>query len=100
MGAGFEMYVMPCWGLMWFMSDDDCLIYSRGLYDQGYIGKKVSRQLVYGHFVYDTSSTDISSTDISSTTVYQRTGQLYIQLLFQQIIIFINSNFYLHYDSF
>jgi len=37
MGAGFEMYVMPCWGLMWFMSDDDCLIYSRGLYDQGYI---------------------------------------------------------------
>src|SRR6218665_2625024 len=60
----------------------------------------VPRQLVYGHFVYDTSSTDISSTDISSTTVYQRTGQLYIQLLFQQIIIFINSNFYLHYDSF
>ena len=27
----------------------------------------VSRQLVYGHVVYDTSSTDISSTDISST---------------------------------
>ena len=27
----------------------------------------VSRQLVYGHFVYDTKSTDISSTDISST---------------------------------
>src|SRR6218665_2549346 len=48
---------------------------------------------------HDTSSTDISSTDISSTTVYQRTGHLYIQLLFQQIIIFINSNFYLHYDS-
>ena len=24
------------------------------------------RQLVYGHFVYDTSSTDISSTDSSS----------------------------------
>jgi len=43
------------------------------------------------HFVY---------TDISSTTVYQRVGQLQIQLLFQQIIIFINSNFYLHYDSF
>src|SRR6218665_2220858 len=43
---------------------------------------------------------DNSSTGISSTTVYQRTGQLYIQLLFQQIIIFINSNFYLHfYDS-
>src|SRR6218665_2435184 len=67
--------------------------------------KKVPRQFVYGHFVYDTSSTDISSTDISSTdisstTVYQRTRQLYIQLLFQQIIIFINSNFYLHYDSF
>src|SRR6218665_552721 len=55
----------------------------------------VPRQFVYGHFVYDTSSTDISS-----TTVYQRTGQLYIQLLFQQIIIFIDSNFYLHYDSF
>src|SRR6218665_2680878 len=54
----------------------------------------VPRQFVYGHFVYDTSSTDISS-----TTVYQRTGQLYIQLLFQQIIIFINSNFYLHYGS-
>src|SRR6218665_3416056 len=27
----------------------------------------VSRQLIYGHFVYDTSSTDIWSTDISST---------------------------------
>ena len=54
----------------------------------------VPRQFVYGHFVYDTSSTDISS-----TTVYQGTGQLYIQLLFQQMIIFINSNFYLHYDS-
>src|SRR6218665_4125689 len=48
---------------------------------------------------HDNSSTDTSSTDISSTTVYQRVGQLYIQLLFQQIIIFINSNFYLHYDS-
>src|SRR6218665_1071394 len=56
---------------------------------------RVPRQLVYGHFVYDTSSTDISS-----TTVYQRVAQLYIQLLFQQIIIFINSNFYLHYGSF
>src|SRR6218665_1465780 len=55
----------------------------------------VPRQFVYGHFVYDTSSTDISS-----TTVYQRTGHLYIQLLFQQIIISTNSNFYLHYDSF
>src|SRR6218665_2487825 len=29
-----------------------------------------SRQLVYGHFVYDTSSTDISSTDISSTMTF------------------------------
>ena len=51
----------------------------------------------------DISSTtlriDISSTDTSSTTVYQGTGQFYIQLLFQQIIIFINSNVYLHYDS-
>ena len=56
--------------------------------------------MVPRHFVYDTSSTDISSTDISSTTVYQRVGQLYIQLLFQRIIILINSNFYLHYDSF
>src|SRR6218665_3527328 len=55
----------------------------------------VPRQFVYGHFVYDTSSTDISS-----TTVYQRTGQLYIQIMFQQIIIFINSNLYLHCDSF
>ena len=27
-------------------------------------------QLVYGHFVYDTSSTDISSTDISSTMTF------------------------------
>ena len=27
----------------------------------------VSRQLVYGHFVYDTSSIDISSTDILSS---------------------------------
>jgi len=26
-------------------------------------------------------------------------GKSYIQLLFQQIIIFINSNFYLHYHS-
>jgi len=43
---------------------------------------------------------DNSSTDISSTNVYRCTGQIYIQLLFQQIIIFINSNFYLHYDSF
>src|SRR6218665_1258411 len=60
----------------------------------------VPRHFVYGHFVYDTSSTDISSTDFSSTTVYQRVGQLYIQLLFQQIIILINSNFYLHYDLF
>src|SRR6218665_540105 len=68
-------------------------------------GQKVPRHFVYGHFVYghfvyDTSSTDISSTDFSSTTVYQRVGQLYIQLLFQQIIILINSNFYLHYDLF
>jgi len=31
---------------------------------------RVSRQLVYGHFVYDTSSTDISSTDISSTMTF------------------------------
>src|SRR6218665_917976 len=30
----------------------------------------VSRQLVYGHFVYDTSSTDTSSTDSSSTTTF------------------------------
>ena len=65
-----------------------------------FVNEMVPRQLVYGHFVYDTSSTDISSTDILSTTVYQRAGQLYIQRLFQQIIIFMNSNFYLHYDSF
>src|SRR6218665_2870885 len=63
------------------------------------------QQFVYGHFVYDTSSTDISSTTLRLqtfrlSTVYQRVAQLYIQLLFQQIIIFINSNFYLHYDSF
>src|SRR6218665_1872497 len=37
----------------------------------GAVPHAVPRQLVYGHFVYDTSSTDISS-----TTVYQRTGQL------------------------
>src|SRR6218665_866741 len=30
----------------------------------------VSRQLVYRHFVYYTSSTDISSTDISSTMTF------------------------------
>src|SRR6218665_2724324 len=36
---------------------------------------------------------------ISSTTVYQHVGQLYIQLLFQQIIIFINTNF-TNIDSF
>ena len=71
--------------------------YILGLVLSRYI--RVPRQFVYGHFVYDTSSTDISSTEISSTTVYQRTGQLYIQLLLQQIFIFINSNFYLHYDS-
>jgi len=34
------------------------------------IPRGVSRQLVYGHFVYDTSSTDISSTDISSTMTF------------------------------
>src|SRR6218665_560349 len=45
------------------------------------------RHFVYRHFFY-------------YSTVYQRTGQLYIQLLFQKITIFINSNFYLHYDSF
>src|SRR6218665_3706801 len=62
-------------------------------------------------FVYDTSSTDISSTDISFTTVYQRVGQLYVHLLFQQIIIssiptstftmipFYQSRFHLHYDN-
>ena len=64
-----------------------------------YLLKTVPRQFVHEHFVYDTSSTDISSTDISSTTVYHRVGELYIQLLLQIIIIFINSNFYLHYDS-
>ena len=31
---------------------------------------RVSRQLVYGHFVYDNSSTAISSTDISSTVTF------------------------------
>src|SRR6218665_987587 len=73
-----------------------CLV----IWIQAYTGG-VLRQFVYRHFVYDISSTDISSTDISSTTVFQHVGQLYICiLLFQQIIIFINSNFYLHYDSF
>src|SRR6218665_985369 len=57
--------------------------------------KSYTLDTVPGHFVYDTSSTDISS-----TTVYQSTGQLYIQLQFQQIIIFIYSNFVLHYTSF
>src|SRR6218665_3437998 len=62
------------------------------------------------------TTTDISSTTLRLQTfrphtfclqtfrllmhVYKRVGQLYIQLLFQQIIIFINSNFYLYYDSF
>src|SRR6218665_123516 len=55
---------------------------------------------LYVAWFHDNPCTDISSIDISSTTVYQRAGQLYIELLFQQIIIFINSNFYLHYDSF
>jgi len=32
----------------------------KGIIIQGFF--PVSRQLVYGHFVYDTSSTDISST--------------------------------------
>ena len=32
--------------------------------------KMVSRELVYGHFVYDTSSIDISSTDISSSRTF------------------------------
>src|SRR6218665_1350721 len=32
--------------------------------------RTVSRQLVYGHFVYDTSSTDISFTDISSIVTF------------------------------
>src|SRR6218665_3784328 len=52
---------------------------------------QVPRQLVSGHFVYR---------HFVYYTVYQRVAQLYIQLMFQQIIIFINSNFYLHYDSF
>ena len=36
------------------------------------VSLRVSRQLVYGHFVYDTSSTgtDSSSTDISSTMTF------------------------------
>jgi len=42
------------------------------------------RHLVYRHFVY------------RYFVYYCIPGQLYIQLLFQQIIIFINSNFYLH----
>src|SRR6218665_3041795 len=71
-----------------------------GIRTKWYWTKWVPRQFVYGYFVYDTSSTGISSTDISSTTVCLRIGQLYIHLLFQQAIIFINSNFYLHYDSF
>ena len=33
-------------------------------------GQMVSRQLVYGHFVYDTSSTDIMSTDIWYTMTF------------------------------
>src|SRR6218665_2088178 len=76
------------------------IVYSIWLHHDWWVMEMVPRQFVYGHFVYDTSSTDTSSTVISSTTVYQRVGQLYIQLLFQQIIIFINSTFYLHYDSF
>jgi len=62
-----------------------------------------SRFDLRGRFFIIAASNDIhdnSSTDISSTTVYQHVGQLYIELLFQQIIIFINCNFYLHYDSF
>src|SRR6218665_2099841 len=62
-------------------------------------------------WLHDNSYRDISSTTLRLQTfrlqtfrlilyVYQRVGQLYIQLLFHQIIIFINSNFYLHYDSF
>ena len=50
---------------------------------------------------HDNSSTDISSTTLRLQTFrIHRVGQSYIQLLFQQIIVFINSNFYLHYDSF
>src|SRR6218665_840249 len=58
------------------------------VYWQSRTSNEVPREFVYGHLVYDTVSTDISS-----TTVYQRTGPLYIQLLFQQFIIFINSLF-------
>src|SRR6218665_987472 len=58
------------------------LIWSLTIMNHEPVSTRVPRQFVYGHFVYDTSSTDISSTDISSTTVYQRVGQLYIQLLF------------------
>src|SRR6218665_923968 len=46
----------------------------------------VYRHFVYRHFVYNCIPAC-------------RTVRLYIQLLFQKIIIFINSNFYLHYDS-
>src|SRR6218665_4059426 len=48
---------------------------------------RIHIEAVPRQFVYDTSSTDISS-----TTVYQRVGQLYIQLLFLQIIISTRKN--------
>jgi len=46
----------------------------------------VSRQLVYGHFVYDTSSTDISSTDIWYTMTFLAEIEAWVmkQALYQQ----------------
>ena len=61
----------------------------------------VPRQLVYGHFVYDTSSTDISSTDISSTrpTIPENSTVIHPISVSANHYFFIDSNFYLHYDS-
>ena len=46
----------------------------------------VSRQLVYGHFVYHTSSTDISSTDIwySMTFLAEIEAGMMKWMLYQQ----------------
>jgi len=42
-------------------------------------------QLVYGHFVYATSSTDISSTDISSTMTFlaEKEAEVMKRILYQ-----------------
>ena len=59
----------------------------------------VPRQFVYRHFVHDIRLQTFRLQTFR-LLLYTSVQDSNIQLMFQQIIIFINSNFYLHYDSF